>query len=96
MLRVALSIKAGRITASTLLRKLSTYSRKNRLYQAFRELGRAIRTGYLMNYIGDEELKVQYRQLQTKANLLIALLNGCCLVGKELLQKIIEMNREKL
>ncbi len=30
MLRVALSIKAGKITASTLLRKLSTYSRKNR------------------------------------------------------------------
>lgn len=57
MLRVALSIKAGRITASTLLRKLSTYSRKNRLYQAFRELGRAVRTGYLMNYIGDEELR---------------------------------------
>jgi len=57
MLRVALSIKAGKITASTLLRKLSTYSRKNRLYQAFRELGRAIRTGYLMKYIGDEELR---------------------------------------
>lgn len=57
MLRVALSIKAGKITASTLLRKLSTYSRKNRLYQVFRELGRAVRTGYLMNYIGDEELR---------------------------------------
>jgi TnpA family transposase len=57
MLRVALSIKAGKITASTLLRRLSTYSRKNRLYQAFRELGRVIRTGYLMNYIGDEELR---------------------------------------
>lgn len=53
MLRVALSIKAGKITASTLLRKLSTYSRKNRLYQAFRDLGRVIRTGY----IGDEELR---------------------------------------
>jgi TnpA family transposase len=57
MLRVALSIKADRITASTILRKLSTYSRKNRLYQAFRELGRAIRTGYLMKYIGNEELR---------------------------------------
>ncbi|MBX4270029.1 transposase [Clostridium estertheticum] len=54
MLRVALSIKAGRITASTILRKLSTYGRKNRLYQAFRELGRAVRTGYLMKYIGNK------------------------------------------
>ena len=34
MLRVVLSIKSGRITASTLLRKLGTYSRKNRLYSA--------------------------------------------------------------
>jgi TnpA family transposase len=30
MLRVVLSIKAGRITASTILRKLGNYSRKNR------------------------------------------------------------------
>jgi TnpA family transposase len=36
MLRVVLSLKAGRITASTILRKLGNYSRKNRLYQAFR------------------------------------------------------------
>jgi TnpA family transposase len=48
MLRVILSIKAGRITASTLLRKLGTYSRKNKLYQAFRELGRVIRTEFLL------------------------------------------------
>ena len=57
MLRVVLSIKAGRITASTLLRKLGTYSRKNRLYQAFRELGRAIRTEFLLKYIGSIELR---------------------------------------
>lgn len=57
MLRVVLSIKAGKFTASTLLRKLGTYSRKNRLYQAFRELGRAIRTGFLLQYLSDEELR---------------------------------------
>jgi TnpA family transposase len=50
MLRVVLSIKAGRITASTILRKLGHYSRKNRLYQAFRELGRVVRTGFLLRY----------------------------------------------
>src|SRR3984893_15259415 len=51
MIRVALSIKAGRISASTILRRLGTYSRKNRLYQAFCELGRVIRTGFLLRYI---------------------------------------------
>ena len=39
MLRVVMSIKAGRIHPSTILNKLSTYSKKNKLYQAFRELG---------------------------------------------------------
>jgi TnpA family transposase len=57
MLRVALSIKAGRINASTILRRLGTYSRKNRLYQAFSELGRVIRTGFLLRYISDSQLR---------------------------------------
>jgi hypothetical protein len=56
MLRVALSIKAGRISASTILRRLGTYSRKNRLYQAFSELGRVLRTGFLLRYISDQQL----------------------------------------
>ncbi|PRR81176.1 Tn3 family transposase [Clostridium vincentii] len=53
MLRVALSIKMGRITPSTILRKLGSYSRKNKLYQAFSELGKAVRTGFLLKYISD-------------------------------------------
>jgi len=57
MMRVILSIKAGKFTASTILRKLGTYSRKNRLYQAFSELGRAIRTGFLMEYLSSQELR---------------------------------------
>src|ERR1039457_483117 len=42
MLRVVLSIRAGRLLPSAILRRLGTYSRKNRLYFAFRELGRVI------------------------------------------------------
>jgi len=57
MLRVVLSIKAGRISASTILRRLGTYSRKNRLYQAFSELGRVTRTGFLLRYVSDGELR---------------------------------------
>jgi TnpA family transposase len=57
MLRVVLSIQAGRLTASTLLRKLGTYSRKNRLYLAFRELGRVVRTEFLLRYLSDADLR---------------------------------------
>src|SRR3546814_3537176 len=36
LLQVVVSIRAGRIAPSTLLRKLGNYSRKNRLYHAFK------------------------------------------------------------
>ncbi|MCH8291393.1 transposase [Candidatus Poribacteria bacterium] len=57
MLRVVISISQGKIRSSTILRKLGTYSRKNKLYFAFRELGRVIRTVFLLNYIADIELR---------------------------------------
>lgn len=57
MLRVVMSIQSGKIKASTILRKLNTQSRKNKIYQAFRELGRVIRTIFLLNYINDIELR---------------------------------------
>jgi TnpA family transposase len=57
MLRIALSIKAGKITPSTILRRLGTASRKNKLYFAFRELGRVVRTEFLLKYICDVELR---------------------------------------
>mgnify|MGYP002144619689 FL=1 len=65
MLRVAVSIKAGHVTAATILRRLGTSSRKNKLYFAFRELGRVIRTIFLLSYIGDAELR---RTIQAATN----------------------------
>ncbi|MGC5328636.1 Tn3 family transposase [Brevibacillus sp. SYSU BS000544] len=59
LLQVVLSIKEGKVLPSTLLRKLSNYSRKNRLYQAFRELGRVVRTVFLLKYISDIKLREQ-------------------------------------
>jgi TnpA family transposase len=53
MIRVALSSRAGKVLPSTLLRKLGSYSRKNRLYQAFQALGLVIRTLLLLRYISD-------------------------------------------
>ncbi len=57
MLRVVISIKAGKIAPSTILRRLGTASRKNKLYYAFRELGRVIRTLFLLKYINDVDLR---------------------------------------
>ena len=57
MLRVAISIQKGKIKASTVLRKLCSKSRKNKLYFAFRELGRVERSIFLLNYINDPEMR---------------------------------------
>jgi len=52
-----LSISQGNIRSSTILRKLGTESRKNRLYLAFRALGRVVRTIFLLRFMNDEELR---------------------------------------
>jgi TnpA family transposase len=57
MMRVVLSIKAGKVMPSTLLRKLNSYSKKNRLYQAFLELGKAVRTMFLLDYISNVRMR---------------------------------------
>lgn len=67
VLRVVLSIQAGKISSATLLRKLGNYSRKNRLYQAFRELGRVVRTLFLLRYISDLPLRQQITASTNKA-----------------------------
>ncbi len=57
MLRVVMSVRAGKIKPSVILRRLTSKSRKNKLYYAFRELGRVVRTKFLLNYIDDPELR---------------------------------------
>jgi TnpA family transposase len=79
MLQVGLSIAAGTITPSRILRRLGTYSRKNRPYLAFRELGVAVRTGFLLQYLGDAELR-SIIQAATLAHAVVAVVKvrtGC-------------------
>jgi TnpA family transposase len=57
MLRVVVSIKAGKLLPSTILRRLGSYSRHNRLYQAFQELGLVVRTEFLLRYLSDIDLR---------------------------------------
>jgi TnpA family transposase len=57
VMRVVLSVQEGKISSATLLRRLSTYSRRNNIYQAFREIGRAIRTVQLLRFLSDAQLR---------------------------------------
>jgi len=74
LMRVVLSIKAGKILPSTLLKKLGNYSHKNKLYQAFQELGQVIRTIFLLDYISD----LPFRQGITSSTTKIERYNQFC------------------
>lgn len=66
MMQVVLSIQAGHVLPSMLLKKLGVNSRKNKLYQAFRELGRVIRTIFLLQYISESTMRRHIRGETTK------------------------------
>lgn len=57
ILRLATSIHQGTVTASLMLRKLSSYPRQNGLAVALRELGRIERTLFTLNWFQDIELR---------------------------------------
>ncbi len=57
LLRVVISIQESKVLPSMLLRKLTTYSHKNRLYQAFHALGMVERTIFLLKFISDVKLR---------------------------------------
>jgi hypothetical protein len=57
MIQVLLSIQAGRVLPSMLLRGLGTYNRHSLLYRAFRKLGRVERTQFLLRYISNTEVR---------------------------------------
>ena len=66
MIQVVLSIQAGRVMPSMLLRKLGTYNRRSLLYRAFRELGRVERTLFLLRFISSTEVRRTIRAETTK------------------------------
>jgi len=57
LMQVALSIPAGKISSAALLRKLGHESRQNKLCQAAHELGSAVRTLFLLNWISNGAMR---------------------------------------
>ena len=65
LLRVAGSLKRGRVTASLLIGKLQSYPRKNRLTRALQEYGRLVKMIFILRYLESEQLR---RRINTQLN----------------------------
>jgi len=57
ILRFIITIKERKTTATQLLKRLTSYSRQHKLYTALKELGKIIKTDFLLNYIDDVALR---------------------------------------
>ena len=57
LLRLAGSLKLGRVPAAGLIRTLQTHERPTQLARALTELGRVIKSLYLLAYLDDEALR---------------------------------------
>ncbi|GAB2465679.1 hypothetical protein GCM10027162_70850 [Streptomyces incanus] len=78
LMRVAVSVREGAISSSTLLKRLRSGSRKNATYTAFREVGRVIRTAALLRYLSDAPLR---RRVTTATNKVESFNRFCQWIG---------------
>lgn len=67
LMKVGISIQQGKLSSVTLMRRLSSNSRKNQIYKAFREVGRVMRTIALLRYLADPALRARVTAATNKA-----------------------------
>jgi TnpA family transposase len=67
LMKVGISIQQGKLSSVTLMRRLSSNSRKNQIYKAFREVGRVMRTVALLRFLGDSALRARVTAATNKA-----------------------------
>lgn len=65
-MKLALGIKSGRLAPSAVLARINSYSTRNRFAHALQELGRAVRTKFLLRWIWDDELRRTVNKCTTK------------------------------
>lgn len=82
LMQVIISIQEGKISSSTLLRRLTNNSKKNKLFKAFRELGNVIRTVFLLEYISDPKFRDSITETTNKVESFNGLSDWCAFGSK--------------
>jgi TnpA family transposase len=96
MLRIAISIYKGKVKASTVLRRLCSKSRKNKLYFALRELGRVERTIFLLKFIDDPDLRRVIQAATCKSEEFNQFVSWCRFGGGGVISDNLRSNQQKI
>ncbi len=67
------SLESGYTTASVALKRLASYQPSNRFYKANRDLGRLLKTEFILSYMSEPELRTRVRRGLLKVEQLHAL-----------------------
>jgi TnpA family transposase len=69
ILRFIVTIKLKESTASDIFRRLNSYSKQHRLYQALKAFGQIIKTDFILRYLDDVELRQAIEKQLNKVEL---------------------------
>jgi TnpA family transposase len=69
ILRLLVSLKTKEVTASVLLKRLSSYAKNHPLYKALKELGRIHKSIFILKYFNDLELRQRIEKQLNKGEL---------------------------
>jgi TnpA family transposase len=73
VLRLACSIRDGRVSGSLMMAKLGSYARQNSLATALREMGRIEKTIFILDYLSNEALRRRIQRGLNKSEAMNAL-----------------------
>src|SRR5450759_3206683 len=65
-MQLAIAIQSGKLAPSAVLARINSYSTRNRLALALQELGKAVRTKFLLEWIMDESMRRTGHKCTTK------------------------------
>lgn len=65
-MRLVESIRCGKVKASLILQKINSYNRDNGVAKVLKEIGRIIKTKYIIDYYSDGDLRKEVQKILNK------------------------------
>ena len=87
ILRMVESIKCGKGKASLILNKINSQNRDNGVAKGLKEIGRVLKTKYILEYFSDRKLRKEVQQMLNKGEAINSLAR-LVFLGKNVLEKV--------